>query len=471
MVYSLSILKGRNLAGKIGLFPQTYTAPAPPSNGKSAHPSAPLPADPDAVSTDTSTRAVLQPLNEESETEAPSEFHASIVAPVPQAPPNSAFLSRNDGGDDDAKGEPDGHQRALSNGSGEMMKATITDVQKAIEQLGRGHGPNEDGDGGRSFSFASSKDELETDTDFDMSDIDGVDADGGQGWHKGARRKLAAKARKAVEEAEKLESMMGVFGKSDAERRAVAPPIEMELSDESEDEEGEYTSHSNVFPRDHPHISEEEEEVAPAQLESPRGNTKRASTDAQEFSVAQRDSSEAQTVTATRSSFPVLPSPVFPLADVSAVQSPELAIAENVAAGNVTADRTISPRLVSSRPISPAPLEPAAPIALPESRNNSASLPLRGSVTGVPSPTGSFQWVPANPPGVLSKHSSLTSSKGTASALQQPPVTASSIQNPLAEEKREKEKSLPSEWSVEDVVDWLKSKGFDQEVQDKFTGA
>jgi hypothetical protein len=43
------------------------------------------------------------------------------------------------------------------------------------------------------------------------------------------------------------------------------------------------------------------------------------------------------------------------------------------------------------------------------------------------------------------------------------------MQNTLIEEK--KEKSPPNEWSIEEVVDWLKSKGFDQEVQDKFIGA
>jgi hypothetical protein len=30
--------------------------------------------------------------------------------------------------------------------------------------------------------------------------------------------------------------------------------------------------------------------------------------------------------------------------------------------------------------------------------------------------------------------------------------------------------AFPTEWSVEEVVDWLKSKGFDQDVCDKFIG-
>jgi hypothetical protein len=472
MVYSLSIIKGRNLAGKIGLFPQSYTAPAPPSNGASS-------SDSDVDPTDTNARTVLQPLSEESESESPPEYKLNIHAPVPQAPPNSAFLSGNvvEDGDDEGEPEPNGHRRGFSNGSGEMMKATITDVQKAIEQLGRGRGPNEDGDGDgeRSFSFASSRDDQETDTDYDMSDMDGVDADGGQGWHKGARRKLAAKARKAVEEAEKLEAMMGGMGMSDAERRTVAPPIEVEFSDESEDEDG----HSNVFQREHPHIPEEDEEaLLGKELPSEHGTPKRASAGTHSAHDLTRDSSEAQTVTATRSSFPAVPSPAFPFTEASTVQTPEPATTEKATAEKVAAERAISPRPVSSPPITPVQVERAASASSPEPKHTRANSPLREAITGLPSPTGSFQWISANPnlnPTGLSKHSSFSSSKAPASnsALSQPPVTASSMQNTLVEEKKEKEKekSHPSEWSVEDVVDWLNGKGFDQDVQDKFIGA
>jgi hypothetical protein len=471
--------KGRNLAGKIGLFPQSYTAPAPPSNGAPAFPPTSPPADSDAVTTDNSAR-ILQPLNEESETETPPE-HApnivpNIIAPVPQALPSSTFLNGEDGegGDDEGKPIPGNHQRLVSNGSEEMMKATITDVQKAIEQLGRRHGPNEDGDGDgeRSFSFASSRDEVETDTDYDMSDVDGGHADGGQGWHKGARRKLAAKARKAVEEAEKLEAMIGGAGISEAERRAAAPPIEVELSDESEDDERDYTSHSSVYPREHPHIAEEDDEaVAPAQpgkeLPTEHDTPKRGSTGAQfahDFTLPRRESSEAQIVTATRSSFPALLSPALPFSATSTVQTPDPVTVESVTS-------PVSPPPITSRPISPTLLEHVVTNTFPEPKRISASSPLREPVTGLPSPTGSFQWISANSTGVLSKNSSVSSSKspGPASALSQPPVTASSMQLTLVGEK--KDKADPGEWSVDDVADWLKGKGFDQEVQDKFIGA
>jgi hypothetical protein len=475
MVYSLPIIKGRNLLGKIGLFPQSYTAPAPLSNGAPAIPTTSSPDDANATTTDNGVRTILQPLNEESETETPPEHVSNIVAPVPQGLPNSTFLNGKGGEDgDEGKSVPGAHQRVISNGSEEMMKATITDVQKAIEQLGRGHGPNEDGDGdgGRSFSFASSRD-VETDTDYDMSDVDGPDADGGQGWHKGARRKLAAKARKAVEEAEKLEAMIGGAGIMEAERRIAVPPIEVEVSDESEDDDGDFTSHSSVYRREHPHITEEDdEEAAPIQ---PRNESsiehdtpKRGSAGTQsghEFTLTHRDSSsEGQLVTATRSSFPAIPSPALPFSAASTIQTPEPVPTERVIS-------SVSPRLVASRSISPAPLDPAISSTFPEPTRSIASSPLREPVMGLPSPTGSFQWISANPTGVLSKHSSVSSSKSPtpASALSQPPVTASSMQPTLVEEKRGK--ADPGEWSVDDVVDWLKGKGFDKEVQDKFIGA
>lgn len=451
--------KGRNLAGRVGLFPQSYTAPAPPSNGTLAH---------TPPTDDNNARTTLQPLSEESEPESSPGHQLNIIAPIPQAPPNSAFLSGSDAAveDDEEDQESPGHNRALSNGSGEMMKATITDVQKAIEQLGRGNGQNEDGDGSRSFSFASSRDEQETDTDYDMSDMDGVDPDGGQGWHKGARRKLAAKARKAVEEAEKLEAMMGGPGVSDADRREVAPPIEVELSDESEDEDGEYTSHSSVFQRGHPHIPEEDEETAFSKLQrlsGDHGATKHASNSTQstqELIVPGADSPEAQFVTATVSSFPTLPSPYSPLIPPATIRTPE-----------PITERAVSPRLTPARATSPAQLESAASITYPQAKHHSAGLPVRESITGLPSPTGSLQWIStATATGVVSKHSSSSSkAPGSVSAPSQVPVTASSMQNTLVEEK-DKDKPSPSDWSVEEVIDWLKAKGFDQEVQDKFIG-
>ena len=39
-----------------------------------------------------------------------------------------------------------------------------------------------------------------------------------------------------------------------------------------------------------------------------------------------------------------------------------------------------------------------------------------------------------------------------------------------APKEKEAKKTHPTEWSVEEVVDWLKSKGFADDVTDKFIG-
>ena len=49
-----------------------------------------------------------------------------------------------------------------------------------------------------------------------------------------------------------------------------------------------------------------------------------------------------------------------------------------------------------------------------------------------------------------------------------PSSTAISAQLILVEHEREKKQ--PSEWTVDEVVEWLKGKGFDQDVQHKFIG-
>src|ERR1700691_1339881 len=157
--------KGRNLAGKVGLFPQSYTTAAPPS--------ASLPPSDSTDTEESQTSSTLQPLREESETSS-SNGHA--------------FASAN------------GHTKEPSLGDGEVMKATMTDVQQAIEQLGRNNGGSVRDD--RSFSFASTGggDDTDIDTDTDRE----TDA-AGDDWHRSARKKLAEKARKVVEAQKKKE--------------------------------------------------------------------------------------------------------------------------------------------------------------------------------------------------------------------------------------------------------------------------
>ncbi|KAJ6565996.1 hypothetical protein B0H10DRAFT_2112103 [Mycena sp. CBHHK59/15] len=303
--------------------------------------------------------------------------------------------------------------------NGEVMKATMTDVQKAIEQLGSRNRStstanlNEDA---RSFSFASTRDDRTTDdeedeTDFDMSE--------GEGWHKGARRKLAEKARQAVAEAEKLEAL------SSGSSRMVVPPISVELSDESdaedEDDVHDEDNYTTSPLRDHPYIPEEDE---PSETVDQLGRMR---------------PHEEEPPTATAHSFP------------SHVDVPPT-------------------------PVSPGtPPPPAAPLVAPVQQTPvREGTPLRESFVsspGLPSPTPSSVGA-AN---VASKHSSVASSTVGALVTSGQSRHSSVASAPFGNASGSGSGSAngaakhPSEWTVEEVVEWLKSRGFDEDVCDKFT--
>ncbi|KAJ7754933.1 hypothetical protein DFH07DRAFT_494448 [Mycena maculata] len=378
--------KGRNLAGKVGLFPQSYTTSAPPAAETPAAPST-------STAANDPASAPLQPLAEE-----PESTEASPVSPVPHI-----YLNGDEATDP----------------NGEVMKATMTDVQKAIEQLGnrnRSSSVNLDQDA-RSFSFASTRDDRTTDDEDDDTDFDPSE---GEGWHKGARRKLAEKARQAVAEAEKLEALSGMG-------RMAVPPIPVDLSDESEDEEDEaHEEEDDNFAssplRDHPYIPEEEEPSESEPIDQ----------------LGRMRVADDVPATATANSFAVPPTPVSP----------------------------------------GTPPPPVVPLPAPVERE---ATPLRETVVpspGLPSPA------PSAAAGIASKHSSVASSAaGGLGVPSKPSSVASAPLSAVSEGKRRDDSGHasgsggsangatkhPSEWTVEEVVDWLKSKGFDEDVCDKFT--
>ena len=412
----LLLFKGRNLAGKVGLFPQSYTTAAPPS--VSGPPSASMDAQiPLASST-------LQPLHEESETPSQNE-HGSA---------NGAGNLRN------------GHIKQPSQGDGEVMKATMTDVQKAIEQLGRNNGSGARDD--RSFSFASMKSrdgDGDTDTDIDMDTDREVDA-AGDDWHRGARMKLAEQARKVVEEQKRKEE------EETPVVRSIAPPIEVEMSDESEGEDDDDEHHHHTgYAREHPHISEEDEDEAEGQ--QAHAKLKEEHGAPRDIIVPASDESQPATATANRTTFsnlqPVthstptiakhtsatsLPTPTSPGSSPHAIPSVEPVV-----------DRSASPSL-------PIPEKPASQITPTPST-------ARDFHVALPSPAASSIGQQQT-----SKHSSLASSTGHPLNSLQPPLS----ERPTSMDK--KPTTHPSEWTVEEVVDWLRSKGFGDDVCDKFIG-
>jgi len=455
-IFSSLSFKGRNLAGNIGLFPQSYTAPLPPSPDSLTLPSSSLTSNASAMDQVSQPKTLLHPLREESEAESSSSAVVSQTH-LNGHDPNTEHLNGNVNGTG-----PTENGKSIQ-GDGEVMKATMTDVQKAIEQLGRAKN-DPDGDGARSFSFASSRmgdrdteNETETDTDFE------ADKENGEDWHKGARRKLAEKARRAVEEAEKLEMMMSGMDPG----RTVAPPIEVEVSDESDDEEEDHphTHHIGRYDMDrqHPYIPEEDE--GPEDDKSNQLNTSHTLTnitkgDEELLSSTQgdltlpvRDESDLPTATAASTSFPATTS-----------QSP------SPSARDTVQDKTNVP-LSPPAQTSTNGSGPNVLLTLPsaDTKDIRSSTPINEVIIFLFSrESTSVTQIPSQPQ-LASKHDSITSSAQSLSPT--PSGAPRSAENAEHSEPPKGETVQPSEWSVDEVVEWLKSKGFGQDVCDKFTGS
>jgi hypothetical protein len=226
---------------------------------------------------------------------SPSPYSQPSVSPFSQ-------LSHNPEGDSEAS-----HPQPWLNGdedsspverNGRVMRETMTDVQQAIEQLGRGRGPLD----GRSLSFASSRDDYtdrgsETEgSEFDPdAEMEGDDE--GTGWHKEARQKLAEKARRAAQRKERESRTMS------AAIRVVSPPIDVEMSDESEDEEDAHPGHGhNVIQHSPSNEPNHGHQRAHSDIAEESGED-----DAQSAVVppSAEDASEP-TATATRATFPTI---------------------------------------------------------------------------------------------------------------------------------------------------------------------
>ncbi|KAG2042048.1 hypothetical protein BDR03DRAFT_889290 [Suillus americanus] len=404
--------QGRNLAGKIGLFPKSYTTPAAPARPRasslesSASPSMNEPPD------------ILQPVDEEADSFIGSDADSSIGV---------------------ALGEPPSGRQE------EVMQATMTDVQKAIEQLGQ-----DDRDGTRSFSFASTRHgdtDRETDTE---TDGDTSLREDGEDWHRSVRDKLAEQARKVVE----------AKAATEVEIRSLAPPIDIEMSDESEVEEVD-DSFQNIhrFARDHPHIPEEDEED-------------NDNNGAVALSHRRRNLSTTSPVTLPLQDLPSLPSN----------DGEQTAKVHKTSFSITSTTRTISPAPTGhernasqsrSAPVSPM-VNIFAPVPVIAVEPSSIQLPASPEPTTHATPTPVIREirqvsnaVSSPTPRVVSplptsKHNSVASS-----------AQVSTTSMPQTSSEPTQESSLmksvpPSEWSVEEVVDWLKSKNFGQDVCDKF---
>ena len=384
-----SSFQGRNLAGKVGLFPESYTQPAPPTSSPP----------PEVISF----------------TPAPALADSSPLSPAHSLPTpdlHEGFSPPATNGD----AQP---TNTTANSNGEVMRATMTDVQQAIEQLGH----KDDFDGSRSFTFSSTRGEStdhETDTDAD-----------GEDWHKSARQKLAENAKMAADEQAALDS-----ADIRAPIRSTVPPIEVEMSDDSGDEdEAPHLLHS--------HIPEEDEEGT-ASPHPPAGGRRLSDSSIHpsesyivpspaappEYELAEDTATEPGVSTATQLSFPqternsFLPTPVSP-------------DRREISKGNAT---------------DPASRSSSAQLLFPPKTQTLSSKEVAGTL---PSPAASS-----------SGHRHVYSF-GSASSSARGPVTSPLFPGVRSTDQRPRH-THPADWTVEEVVDWLHSKGFDEDSCRKF---
>ena len=424
-----SFNKGRTENGSVGLFPQTFTTPDLPE----VTPTPPV-VEPHEPEPEPHSPTVLQTLREEPE--------GSMSSPNPDSINSFTPLVAD----------------------GEVMHATMTDVQKAIEQLGR-----HDGDGTRSFSFASSRGE----GDGDWTDRDSVTDTEGEtvGWRLSARQRLAENARIVNEESAGPSTPM----------RISAPPIEVELSDESEAEDDEHSARlydGSPYIRHHPHIPEEVEETVQPSIKAAPSNrsveldpgTPVVASDTYIVPSPGVVADDLPTATLPARSFlkeqDQCPTAASPKPDPTPTREPEPEVKlepqpEGVSPAQIplpTSPPPVNGISLSSPPSTPPPV--VSPVLVPPV--SPTNTPSQGARTHV-----------FHQPGTPS--SSTITSIGIQQALGTPtkpqsPFRLLSSEAPILD-KPALSSNPTAEWTVDEVVDWLKGKGIDQGTCDKFIGA
>lgn len=385
------------------------------------------------------------------------------------------------------------------------MRETMTDVQQAIEQLGQrrnnGAGGHTD-DEGRSFTFSSMRESESTDreSDIDMElETEGDEGTDGEGWNnqKNVRKRLAKKVSRANEEERREREREAQMEVVRARERGsimashMAPPIEVELSDESEDE-GDDDHHHRVHDQEdkteHGRVAsqrsssqmipeEDEDDHLLAVPTATRGSfgTPRGSepiVPSEDYIVPSPGSHKTgydEVPTATQASFPVaapasertsspyrsgtLPSPI----------SPGFTTGTTTGTGTVTDDSrptSTQPSTAFSKTFSVGDIEPiATPIPISSTANAPGETPastLAAAANLLPSPAASSAMGRTTSPVHKSGLALSPSSPGSGG-----PRTGGSSGIGSGH---------PSDWTVDEVVEWLRAKGFDEGVCEKFIG-
>jgi hypothetical protein len=200
--------------------------------------------------------------------------------------------------------------------------------------------------------------------------------------------------------------------------------------------------------RQHPHIPEEDED-AEEDTSIPAVNQElRPSGIQQQFNLANvvvvpiDDSTDLPTATGAQSTFPVLPTPTR-ISPATSQQTPIV---------NTAIDTT---PLSFPKPSAPQPLDLVT-------QQSTAPSVVQFQSQANPQSSG---------PSAQSRISSGLASTPTSTLVGQLDASTMSASAASDGEKRNDQKRHPSNWTVEEVVEWLNSKGFGQDVCDKFIGA
>ncbi|TFY59977.1 hypothetical protein EVJ58_g5442 [Rhodofomes roseus] len=496
--------KGRNPAGAVGLFPQTYTSPNPSS-----------------VSSRLAVTGTANASPASSTVEVPAAS-TSKAGGTSQPPHGTADPILSHSTEELATGS-NGAQRS---GSAEVMQATMTDVQKAIEQLGRGN------DESRSFSFMSSRSQSTDHSDAeDEREKDEDEDETGYGWSKGARTMLAMRAQMENERREAQSRTDSTAG-SGTPVRLSGPPHDFEVSDESEDEGEEHIHLRHLSDRvrssdANGRISEEDEEDDEP-TSKPTFTITHSRTSTMDFrtppppitisdsSLRNKKSRDSSALIVPSEDF-IVPSPSAATTEITTARpeqstfpqeqlSPDPAKEEPAPSPSMNIieaspiEETPSPSRQTSAPpeeekpaaTSTTPEPVPAPTALhPTSTPNTplvvATSPSVQTVSPSPSTvriaeTPQLSFPSSNLPSpTASSFGGATSSSSAGVRQTLTPATTVSMMSAGGPEvkvvgsgssgsstRKERPDGHPSEWAVEQVVEWLRAKGFDEGVCEKF---
>ena len=336
--------------------------------------------------------------------------------------------------------------------NGAVMAATMTDIQAAIDQLGQHRN-----DDGRSMSFASTHDDRGSELGHDLDDDEDLK---GEDWHSGARRRL-------------FEGLNAVDG------RHSTPPVDVEVSDESDEEQPQlHHNHDTRLASSPPkktHSIKGQSQDARAVLHrspSPLPASDHSSPTRQPSTLEEAPKADGPPSTApepTQAEID-LRSPLK--APASPVRSKELSQGVPTPAQSNTQPTT--PTAAASS-IPPLPDILSVPnISHTSTLQSATTLSSYHTAPALPQPSPTIPEPNAStiypfPPAPKLVSTAVSGSASTVGGTLVPPSSvASAAPNSSPSVKNS---AHPSEWTVEQVVEWVRSRGFDEGVCAKFQGS